>query len=63
MTWRIKGCPHCGGDVFLDKDVNHVWVENCLQCGYDAVLKEVDSKQQVVKPAEKPDVLQTIRYR
>lgn len=44
MTWRIEGCRRCGGDTFLDKDLNDVWFESCLQCGYDAVLKKFDSK-------------------
>lgn len=50
MTWILKGCPHCGGDTFLSKDTGNVQVENCLQCGYDAVKQKGDSKLHVVKP-------------
>ncbi len=63
MIWRIRSCPHCGGDTFLDKDGHNIWVENCLQCGYDAVLKKVHSKLQVVKPVEKLDARRAIRSR
>jgi hypothetical protein len=31
--WRFKGCPKCGGDLFVDYDLNG-WYEECLQCGY-----------------------------
>ena len=43
MTWRIGGCPRCSGDMFLDKDVNNVWVETCLQCGFESILKQFDA--------------------
>lgn len=33
VMWRLKGCPKCGGDVFIDHDMNG-WYEQCLQCGY-----------------------------
>jgi predicted nucleic acid-binding Zn ribbon protein len=61
MIWRIKSCPHCGGDTFLNKDISNIWVENCLQCGYEAVLKTADNKLQKVRPVEKVDVRQAIR--
>ena len=31
--WKIRSCPKCGGDVFLDID-EHIWFDHCLQCGY-----------------------------
>ena len=30
-VWRLKGCPHCGGDLLLALDDDTVW--KCLQCG------------------------------
>jgi hypothetical protein len=36
--WRLKGCPRCSGDLFLDKDI-HNWYEICLQCGYSKDLQ------------------------
>jgi DNA-directed RNA polymerase subunit M/transcription elongation factor TFIIS len=32
-VWRFRGCPKCGGDLFVDYDING-WYEECLQCGY-----------------------------
>ena len=33
MRWKLKNCPRCGGDVFVDND-NENWFEQCLQCSY-----------------------------
>ena len=38
--WNLKGCPRCGGDMFLDWH-RHVWYESCLQCGYDRTLQGI----------------------
>ncbi len=35
--WQVKGCPRCGGDVFIDRD-HYGWYRECLQCGYLGVL-------------------------
>lgn len=51
MMWRLKSCPRCGGDTYIDKD-EYSWHERCLQCGYDANLKEIDVKRDL---AEKED--------
>ena len=31
--WKLKDCPRCGGDIFMDIDDNG-WLGHCLQCGY-----------------------------
>lgn len=33
VMWRMKDCPKCGGDIFLDID-GSVLLDHCLQCGY-----------------------------
>ncbi len=38
--WKLKNCPRCGGDVFLDSE-EHIWYEQCLQCGYRHELRTV----------------------
>ena len=43
VLWKAKGCPKCGGDVFLDID-GETWFDHCLQCGY------VDRKLDIVCP-------------
>lgn len=39
VAWRLKGCPRCGGDVFLAKDIDG-WYEQCLMCSHRRELKE-----------------------
>jgi len=29
---KIKGCKRCGGDLFLERDSEGVYI-SCLQCG------------------------------
>ena len=33
VTWKIKNCPRCGGDMYIDLELDG-WYEQCLQCGY-----------------------------
>lgn len=33
MPFRLKGCPRCGGDLFLERDLYGAYY-CCLQCGY-----------------------------
>jgi hypothetical protein len=42
-TWKLKNCPRCGGDMFVERDVDG-WIERCLLCGYSrdtSVAKKV----------------------
>ena len=34
ITWKIKNCPRCGGDVYIDEELGGAY-EQCLQCGYE----------------------------
>jgi ribosomal protein S27AE len=54
VVWRLRSCPKCGGDIFVDRDVNG-WYEQCLQCGYVHDLATmVEVKEQVKEqPREK----------
>ena len=56
--WRFKGCPKCGGDVFIDYDLNG-WYEECLQCGYLHDLKTILEvrEEKPVKAAKKPELV------
>jgi len=38
--WKLKACPRCGGDVFLDKEFD-TWYVQCLQCGYHRELGNI----------------------
>lgn len=33
VLWKLKSCPRCAGDVFIDKE-QETWYAQCLQCGY-----------------------------
>ena len=33
VLWKLKSCPRCGGDVFIDKE-QETWYAQCLQCSY-----------------------------
>jgi hypothetical protein len=41
MKWRLRSCPRCGGDTFIEKDL-YGWYETCLQCGYWCELRDLD---------------------
>ena len=32
MSWRLKSCPRCGGDLYSEDGYAASW--SCLQCGY-----------------------------
>lgn len=38
MSWIIKGCPRCNGDLYVTIDYirgTYYDVKHCLQCGYE----------------------------
>jgi len=46
VLWSFKCCPRCGGDIFIDRELNN-WCQHCLQCGYLHDLRNiVDADQQ-----------------
>jgi len=51
VKWRPKSCPRCGGDIFIDRDLDN-WYEQCLQCSYRAELKTLDGFQEPVSTGE-----------
>jgi hypothetical protein len=40
LKWRLKTCPRCHGDIYLDRDHNG-WFEKCLQCSYSRELTDI----------------------
>jgi ribosomal protein S27AE len=38
--WKLKACPRCGGDVFIDIGLD-TWFEQCLLCGYQRELGNI----------------------
>ncbi|MFC1992923.1 hypothetical protein ACFLV3_03835 [Chloroflexota bacterium] len=55
VTWKLKRCPRCGGDVFLDRDLDDTWHEKCLQCSYSHELRSIAKlKQQSPRREKEP---------
>ena len=44
VLWKLKKCPRCHGDLFLDRDTDG-WYEQCLQCGYRRGMKTITETQ------------------
>lgn len=40
VNWKPKSCPRCGGDMFIDSDMD-VWYEQCLQCSHRFELRRL----------------------
>jgi hypothetical protein len=38
--WKLKTCPRCQGDLFVDKDLDG-WFQQCLQCGYRREMRAI----------------------
>ena len=54
VTWKFKSCPRCGGDLFLDRDIDS-WYEQCLQCSYRNDLRNIlDTPQQLGRKQKEP---------
>ena len=48
-VWKLKSCPRCGGDIFVDTDIDYSWYEQCLQCSYRHELKSIYESQKESK--------------
>jgi len=46
VLWKLKKCPRCHGDLFLDSDTDG-WYEQCLQCGYRRGMKALTEAKPV----------------
>ena len=43
----LKGCPRCGGDISLTRDIHGRYI-SCLQCG---LLKDIEDRTAPARPA------------
>ena len=48
--WKLKSCPRCRGDIYIDCDEEHTWYEQCLQCGH---VREMHSIAEFHREAER----------
>ena len=46
VQWRLKSCPRCGSDMFIEQDFDNKY-EQCLMCSYRIDLERVQVKQPV----------------
>jgi len=55
--WKLKSCPKCGGDMFLDTDIDKSWYEQCLQCSYRHELRSIYESKEEPMPEKREKVL------
>lgn len=53
LRWRLKSCSRCGGDMFIDRDLDN-WYEQCLQCSYRVELKHLTDSEKSVSTDKIP---------
>ena len=51
-VWKLKGCPRCKGDTFVEQDIDG-WVERCLLCGYTRDLTAAAVLASSTPPADR----------
>jgi hypothetical protein len=39
-VWKLKSCPRCSGDLFIQRETDG-WYEECLLCGYQRDVSDV----------------------
>jgi DNA-directed RNA polymerase subunit RPC12/RpoP len=44
VTWKLKACPRCGSDMYIEKDFDDVY-QKCLMCSYRIDLEKVPVKK------------------
>ena len=50
--WRLKACPRCNGDMFIDRAIEDA--EVCIQCGfrkYRRVVHNTEPRNRLKKTA------------
>ena len=53
--WKLKGCPRCGGDLLIEKELLYGWYEKCIQCSFSRDFPELAQfKEQSDLSREKP---------
>ena len=49
VIWRLKACPRCGGDIFIDSDMD-TWYAQCLQCSHRLEMESFDERNYEPEP-------------
>ena len=45
-VWKLKSCPRCNGDLFIEHDTDG-WYEECLLCGYERDISNLVTESSV----------------
>lgn len=59
MTFLLKACPKCGGDIYPERTMNGDISLVCLQCGYE--LRGVEREKALALVREARPVARTRR--
>ncbi len=62
VMWKFKSCPRCGGDFFIDKDIDG-WYAQCLQCAYRQELKQITEPKRQIREEEELAITGAGRHR
>ncbi len=44
-VWKLKSCPRCSGDLFIQRETDG-WYEECLLCGYQRDVSNIIAAKQ-----------------
>jgi len=55
VRWRVKGCPRCGGDMYLEIEVGG-WSWDCLLCGFREEIDRSEFYEKVPVKRKKGDL-------
>ncbi|MFC2035325.1 hypothetical protein ACFLUJ_04275 [Chloroflexota bacterium] len=58
--WKLKGCPRCGGDLLIEKEMLYGWNdigrnEKCIQCSFTREFKEIVASEKVLVPVRQTE--------
>ena len=45
-VWKLKSCPRCNGDLFIQHETDG-WYEECLLCGYERDISNLVTESSV----------------
>lgn len=60
ISWRLRACPRCHGDVYLDLSNPGAVECTCMQCGWEEVRRRENGSQALPAQPEMPHP-QTVR--
>jgi DNA-directed RNA polymerase subunit M/transcription elongation factor TFIIS len=44
VRWKLKACPRCGSDMFIDRDLDNLY-RQCLMCSYREDIQPIPVKK------------------